>query len=287
MRRKILVLGVTGMLGNALFRYLSDDPDFEVFGTLRNEQEKSFFSEQSQLHLFSNIDILDQDALIGLFEKIKPNIVINCIGLIKQMAAAINPLAILPLNAMFPHRLANLCGLSNARLIHLSTDCVFSGEKGMYTESDKADADDLYGMSKFLGEIKDRSHVTTLRTSFIGHELQGNYELIDWFLSQKGRVKGFSKAIYSGIPTVELAKIIAKLVIPNENLFGLYHISSDPVDKFSLLKLVAEIYGKDIEIVEDNSVRIDRSLDSTAFKKQTGYVAPSWVDLIQKMKNFN
>jgi dTDP-4-dehydrorhamnose reductase len=286
MSGKVLVLGATGMLGNAVFRYLSDAPELEVWGTLQNPAGKRFFAESLQQNLLANVNVLDFDALVGAFEKIRPDVVINCIGLIKQLADANDPLAALPINAMLPHRLAKLCALSGARLIHISTDCVFSGRKGMYTESDPSDAEDLYGKSKYIGELHDVPHAVTLRTSMIGRELSGHVGLVDWFLSQEGRVKGYRKAVFSGLPTIELSRIMRDFVIPNPQLAGLYHVSAAPIDKYALLKQIAEIYGKTIEIVPDDAVCIDRSLDSTRFRQATGYVPPAWPELISTMKNF-
>jgi dTDP-4-dehydrorhamnose reductase len=286
MSGKVLVLGATGMLGNAVFRYLSDAPELEVWGTLQNPAGKRFFAESLQQNLLANVNVLDFDTLVGAFEKIRPDVVINCIGLIKQLADANDPLAALPINAMLPHRLAKLCALSGARLIHISTDCVFSGRKGMYTESDPSDAEDLYGKSKYIGELHDVPHAVTLRTSMIGRELSGHVGLVDWFLSQEGRVKGYRKAVFSGLPTIELSRIMRDFVIPNPQLAGLYHVSAAPIDKYALLKQIAEIYGKTIEIVPDDAVCIDRSLDSTRFRQATGYVPPAWPELISTMKNF-
>jgi len=193
---KVLVLGVTGMLGSTLFRYLSAETNYQVWGTLRSPAGCKHFSSDTYSRLISHIDVLDSDNLVSVMEQVRPDVVINCVGLIKQLADAKDPLTALPLNAMFPHRLANLCALSGARLVHISTDCVFSGHKGMYAEQDVSDAKDLYGKSKFIGELHDASHAVTLRTSIIGHELQSNESLIDWFLSQKESTKGYEKRFF-------------------------------------------------------------------------------------------
>jgi dTDP-4-dehydrorhamnose reductase len=187
---------------------------------------------------------------------------------------------------MLPHRLEKICALAGARLIHVSTDCVFSGRKGGYLETDLSDAEDLYGKSKFIGELHDLTHAITLRTSIIGHELNSNNALVDWFLSQEGEVKGYTKAIFTGLPTVELARVMKDFVLPHPELHGLYHVSAKPIDKFSLLTLVAEIYGKQIGIRQDEKVRIDRSLNSTRFTQATGYVAPAWPDLVKMMHQY-
>ncbi|PWE47452.1 dTDP-4-dehydrorhamnose reductase family protein [Pseudomonas prosekii] len=281
---KVLVLGVTGMLGSAVFRLFHGDPHHEVWGTLRHSGGARHFSEDAHGSLISNVDVLDQDTLVSVLARIHPDVVINCVGLIKQLADAKDPLSALPINAMLPHRIQKLCALSGARLIHISTDCVFSGRKGLYTEDDISDAEDLYGKSKYIGELHSGANAVTLRTSIIGHELGSQYSLVDWFLSQSGSVKGYRKAIFSGLPTVELARVIRDYVIPNSNLQGLYHVSVDPIDKLSLLKLVAEVYQKEIDIVADDNVSIDRSLDSSKFQSATGYVPPSWSELVKSMR---
>jgi dTDP-4-dehydrorhamnose reductase len=286
MSRKVLVLGATGMLGNAVFRYMADAPELQVWGTVQNAAGKRFFADALQPYLLANVNVLDFDTLVGAFEQTRPDVVINCIGLIKQLADANDPLAALPINAMLPHRLAKLCALSGARLIHISTDCVFSGRQGMYLESDPSDAEDLYGKSKYIGELDDLPHAITLRTSIIGHELSGHVGLVDWFLSQEGSVQGYRKAIFSGLPSVELARIMRDFVIPNRELAGLYHVSAAPIDKYALLKQVCEVYGKTLEIVPDDAIRIDRSLDSARFRQATGYTPPTWPELIIMMKNF-
>lgn len=282
---RILILGVTGMLGSAVLRTLSQDSGFEVWGTLRSAGALRHFSEQDRARLLCGVDVLDQDALIGILERIRPDVVINCVGLIKQLADAKDPLSALPINAMLPHRLAKLCGLAGARLIHVSTDCVFSGRKGSYVETDLSDAEDLYGKSKFIGELHEVEHAITLRTSIIGHELGSNYALVDWFLSQVGPVKGYAKAIFSGLPTVELARVMRDYVIPTPGLHGLYHVSVEPIDKLSLLKLVAEVYEHKIQIIPDEQVSIDRSLDSSRFRQATGYLPPAWPELVKMMRD--
>jgi len=231
----------------------------------------------------TGVEVLDQDALVAVLARVQPDVVINCIGLIKQLADAKDPLTALPINAMLPHRLARLCKLGGARLIHVSTDCVFSGRRGMYRESDLSDAEDLYGKSKYIGELHDLPHAITLRTSIIGHELGSNHALVDWFLSQQECVKGFTKAIFSGLPTVELARVMKDFVVPHRELNGLYHVAAEPIDKFSLLGLVAAQYGRQIAIYPDDALVIDRSLDGSRFGKATGYLAPAWPELIRRM----
>jgi dTDP-4-dehydrorhamnose reductase len=204
---------------------------------------------------------------------------------VKQLDEANDPLSAIPINSILPHRLARLCSLVGARLVHLSTDCVFSGAKGMYSESDVPDAYDVYGRTKLLGEVS-YAHTITLRTSIIGHELKGSSSLIGWFLAQQGSVKGFSRAVFSGLPTVEIARIVNEHVLPDAGLHGLYHLSADPIDKYQLLQLVANVYGKETDIVEDQSLVIDRSLDSSRFRDATGFKPDSWPVLVRRMYDF-
>jgi len=282
---KILVLGVSGMLGNVMFRVLSENAEIEVFGTARSSSVQRYFAPEMSKKIIAGVDVENQDALAHVFAKVKPQVVINCIGLIKQLAVADDPLQALPINAMLPHRLARLCELGGARLIHVSTDCVFSGTKGDYRESDPADATDLYGRSKHLGEVI-YPHAITLRTSIIGHELSSSHALLGWFLAQEGQVKGYTKAIFSGLPTVELARVVREVVLPRPELSGLYHVASAPIAKYDLLKLIADVYGKKIEIIPDDALVIDRSLNAERFKDATGYVAPPWPELVKRMFEF-
>lgn len=281
----ILVLGVTGMLGNAMFRVFAQDSAHTVYGTARQESALAHFPELAG-NILTGVDVTDDASLAVAFEKVKPDMVINCVGVVKQLASAEEPLEAIPINSLLPHRLAKLCKDYDARLVHVSTDCVFSGEQGNYRESDFADADDLYGRSKFLGEV-DYPHAITLRTSIIGRELTGARSLVGWFLSQKGPIKGFTKAIFSGLPTVELARIVKDVVLPRPELHGLYHVAAAPIDKFELLNLVAKTYQHDITINPDASLVIDRSLNADRFHAATGYTPPTWPELISRMHTFN
>lgn len=279
---RVLVLGASGMLGNAMIRVLSEKSDWQVHGTVRTESSKRVFNADIAARMISGIDVEQQDSLIQVFAKIRPNVVINCVGLIKQMTGADDPLRAISINALLPHRLARLCELMGARLVHIGTDCVFSGGTGGYRESDLPDAKDLYGRSKLLGEVL-YPHAVTLRTSIIGHELQGAHSLVGWFLSQQGQCNGYTRAVFSGLPTVVLAQIVRDVVIPHAELSGLYHVAAKPITKFALLKMIADVYGKAIDIVPDDKLVINRSLDAKRFESATGYIAPEWPELIKLM----
>jgi dTDP-4-dehydrorhamnose reductase len=279
---KVLVFGASGMIGSAMFRVISAKIGWQVWGTLRSDEAKRFFSGDQQDKLVAGVDMEKHDALVRVFARVKPDVVVNCVGLTKHHKEAEDPQMALPLNALLPHRMADLCAVAGARLIHVSTDCVFAGTKGNYGEADVPDAGDVYGKSKHLGEV-DYPHAITLRTSTIGHELQSAYGLLEWFLSQQESCKGFNRAIFSGLPNTEFARVVRDVVIPRPDLHGLYHVGADPVGKFELLKLIARGYGKQIDIVRDDDFSIDRSLNSARFNKATGYKPEAWPELIQAM----
>ena len=279
------MLGATGMLGNAVLRLFAQSPDHTVFGSTRSGALHHRFPEELRPHLVDNVDVENFDALARLFGQVRPDAVINCVGLVKQLAEANDPLAAIPINALLPHRLAHLCRIAGARLVHISTDCVFDGSRGGYVEEDRPDACDLYGRSKLLGEV-DYENTVTLRTSIIGHELNSAHGLIEWFLAQEGSVRGYPRAVFSGLPTVELARVIRDFVLPRPDLRGLYHLSAEPISKHDLLAIVADIYGKSIDIVPDDQLAIDRSLKSDRFRSATGYRPPAWPDLVRAMRDF-
>jgi len=283
---RVLILGASGMLGHAMMRKLSENDALDVYGTVRSTASLSHFKECLAKRILTHVDVEQHDSLVNVLNSLQPDVIINCIGLVKQLSESGNPLLALPINSILPHRLKQLCALGSSRLIHISTDCVFSGQTGNYLESDLSDATDLYGKSKFIGEVE-APHAITLRTSIIGGELQSANGLIGWFLSQEGEVRGYNKAIFSGLPTVELAEVVSNFVIPKPELSGLYHVSANPISKFELLKLVAKVYQKDIVINRDDEVTIDRSLNSSRFRKLTGYSPEDWLSLITKMYEFD
>ena len=273
------------MLGNAVLRLFAQSPGYHVFGSVRSSAARRLLPNDLHSSVIAGVDVENIDNLTHLFAVVHPDVVINCVGLVKQLAEADDPLAAIPINALLPHRLARLCEVAGARLVHMGTDCIFSGAKGMYTEADASDAKDLYGRSKYLGEV-DYPHAVTLRTSIIGHELDGARSLIGWFLAQEGSVKGYKRAIFSGLPTVEVARVIRDHVIPHPELHGVYHMSAEPINKFDLLTLVAQTHRKTIDISADDQLVIDRSLDSTRFRQATGFAPKPWPELIRSMRDF-
>jgi len=283
---KVLVLGATGMLGNAVFRLLADSEGIEVQATARSAAAQDRFEDRLRERVLTGVDVENPDSLAGAFAAARPDVVINCVGLVKQLAEADDPLLAIPINALLPHRLVRLCRVADARLVHISTDCVYAGTRGRYREDEAADAQDLYGRSKHMGEVVQCADAVTLRTSIIGHELGSAHGLVEWFLSQAGPVRGYRRAVFSGLPTVELASVIRDRILPNGVLHGLYHVAAAPIAKYDLLRLIAKEYGTTIEIEADDALVIDRSLDGSHFAKATGYAAPDWSELVRRMHAF-
>jgi len=278
----ILILGGSGMLGHKL--WLSYQERFETWATIRSsiisyDRFGIFNSERILL----DVDANQMDSVERALVFVNPDVVINCIGIIKQLPTAHDPIVSLSINSLFPHHLARLCQAAGARLIHIGTDCVFSGRKGGYTEKDVSDAEDMYGRSKYLGEVNG-ANCLTLRTSIIGRELETQSGLVEWFLSnQGGKVSGYTNAFYSGFTTLALADIIANVIEEHPELSGLYHVSSDPISKYDLLVLLRDIYGVNIEIEPYEEFRIDRTLNSGRFWTAVKSVPPSWPKMVREM----
>jgi len=280
---KVLVLGASAMVGSGVFRELSKVKEYEVYGTVRDMSVKSSLNGP-RAQLIGGCDLSDGDRVAELLDTLSPHVVINCVGITKHHSSSEDIVEMININALLPHRIVKLCEQIGARVIHISTDCVFSGERGFYSEEDTCDAKDFYGRSKALGEVLNRKSVT-LRTSLIGHEIRTRYGLLEWFLSQKTFCEGFTRAIFSGLPVIEFARIIRDIVIPHDNLSGIYHVAAQPISKYDLLSTIASIYGKEIEIRRNENLIINRSLCAEKFQRETGYIPPSWEELIISMHN--
>lgn len=270
------------MLGHKLVQRWRDK--FEVWTTIKGKTEDlekyGFFDKE---RVFGSVDVENYETVKNIIEKLEPEVVFNAVGIIKQLPTSKNVIKTLNINSIFPHRLAETIEKAGARLINISTDCVFNGQKGNYTEEDISNAEDVYGKSKNLGEVTE-GNCLTLRTSIIGRELKTAHSLVEWFLGNRGeKVKGYVNAVYSGFPTIVLADIIADLIENHHNLKGLYHVSAEPINKFDLLKLIREAYNVKIEIEPFEDFRIDRSLDSSKFRKATRFQPESWREMIRKM----
>jgi len=277
---KILILGANGLLGHKLWLELSKN--HSVVGTVRKAPENLRILSNKNRMLIENVDMWDRESIATLMTTQQPDIVINAVGIIKQRDDAHNEKESTYINAQLPHLLADLCLSENARFIHFSTDCVFNGSRGDYIEIDSSDAEDLYGKTKFAGETTEKN-TFTMRTSIIGHELTNHASLIDWFLGAPKEVKGFTKAIYTGFPTLEIARILEEFVFPHPELYGMYHVASRQINKYKLLNIVNEIYGKNANITKETNFFMERSLNSERFNHATGFVPKSWKKMVEEM----
>lgn len=284
---KVLVLGGGGMLGHKLCQLLPA-LGFEVATTVRRDpgEYRRFRTVFDDVTIIPGVDALDDASINRALREFDPQAIVNCVGIIKQLKEAHDPLVSVGINSYLPHRLAKICEQQERKLIHISTDCVFNGKKGNYREDNPSDAEDLYGKSKFLGETLDNEPAAlTLRTSIIGRELtEPGHGLLEWFLSQQGKkVRGFSRAIYTGFTTHELANVIAMVIRKHPRLSGLCQVASEPINKYDLLCLIREVYGVSIEIDRDEAFAIDRSMVMDRFPRETGYVPPDWASMIRAM----
>ena len=276
---KIYIVGISGMLGNKLFHEFMCSKKFKVRGSTRNLP--NLFENFSQ-NIDLNCDVNNLELLNRNIKKFKPNIIINCIGIIKQKIQRINnEKNTFFINSVFPHELHKISKTVKARLIHFSTDCVFDGKAGNYSEKHEPNALDLYGLSKTIGEINSKN-VLTLRTSIIGRELNNKNGLFEWFMSQEKKCQGFSNCYFSGFPTNEIYKILLQ-IINKKSLSGIYHLSSHKISKYDLLKLISKVYKKKIKIYKNTKIKIDRSLNSARLKSLLNYKSPSWEKLIVEM----
>ena len=278
--KKVLVLGAGGMLGHQLLRQLANN--YRVAGTTRK------FNQQlaaAGANLYSSVDVQDIATVEECIDRFRPDVVLNAVGNINQLQGPSNAEQSIHINSLFPHQLARICNEHSARLILFSTDGIFSANIGRpYTEQDNADARDLYGLSKYMGEVQ-QSGVLTLRTSIIGHELKDKCSLLEWLLSQAGgAVSGYVNALFSGFTTLEMSHIVSMIIDVYPDMYGIYHVSSEPISKYDLITIINEVYDLGIEISRDTEFSCDRRLDSSLFRKQTGYQPPSWAEMIKQLQ---
>jgi len=281
----VLVLGSNGMIGNAIFSILRNDTNVRVFGSLRDLKIKHNFFVDIDKSCFIAVDPFNLEALVKNIKYIQPELIINCIGITKHVFKKYSKEAIKYINSEFPYQLKILAETYKCRILHISTDCVFSGDTGDYKENDIPDAIDLYGMTKKKGEILNSSNVLTLRTSTIGHENNTNYGLLEWFLSQT-KCSGYPKAIFSGLTNVEFAKIIRDFIIWNKKLSGLYHVGGLKINKYDLLVKIKEEYKNKVILKKKYDMIINRSLNSDKFRLKTNYIPKEWNVLISEMNKF-
>jgi dTDP-4-dehydrorhamnose reductase len=279
---RVLILGGSGMLGHKLWQHLA--PRHETFVTFRTIP--SGFPALAPLdaaRVRTGVTADDFATVSQAIGDVRPDVVVNCIGIIKQDAAAKDPIASVKVNALFPHLVAARCRDVGSRLVHLSTDCVFSGNKGNYSERDNPDPVDLYGRSKLLGEVDGSGHLT-IRTSIIGRELNSAHGLLEWFLSRAGtRIRGYRRAIFSGFTTNALAQVIERVIVEHGALSGVWHVAAQPISKYDLLSLANEIFDTNVAIEPDDAFTCDRSLDGSRFVTATGLVASDWRSMLEEL----
>jgi dTDP-4-dehydrorhamnose reductase len=278
---RMLILGGDGMLGHQMFRELGYRHEIRV--TLRQS-----LAQYSSLHLFNAddtydlVDVRNFDRVRHIVADYRPDAVVNATGIIKQRSTSSQNIPSIEINALFPHKLSSLCQETGTRLVHMSTDCVFSGRRGNYTESDTPDAEDIYGRSKLLGEVTEFPAIT-MRTSIIGRELSRKTGLLEWFLAQTAPIKGFRKAIFSGFTTLEMSRIVEHVLTSVPPRHGLYHVSSAPINKHDLLLLIRDKLGLHTKIIADDYFECDRSLNSDRFRHDFTYAPPTWDSMITEL----
>ncbi len=278
---RILVVGASGMLGHQAVRVLA--PDFDVWGACRHPQHLPDLGVPPE-RMLGGLDATNADSAYALIERVRPDLVLNAAGIVKQRASAKAAIPSISVNSLWPHVLADACAAHGARMVHVSTDCVFSGARGQYVESDVPDAFDLYGRSKLLGEVTDRDNVVTLRTSIIGWQFGEPTGLVAWFAAHRNEpLKGYAKAVFSGLTTRALIEVIRDMVLPDATISGLWHVSVDPIDKYTLLADLAGYLGWDVDLSPVGEPVIDRSLDSTRFQERTGWTPPGWAEMLQEL----
>ena len=276
---RILVVGASGMLGHEAARVLA--PDFEVWGACRAPEQVPDLGIPVD-RLLGGLDATKTGSAYALIELVRPDLVLNAVGIVKQRADAKAAIPSIEVNSLWPHVLADACERYGTRMVHVSTDCVFSGSRGGYTESNVPDAFDLYGRSKLLGEVTDRENVVTLRTSIIGWQLGDPTGLVGWFAAHRDeKLKGFTKAVFSGLTTRAFTEVVRDFVMPDPTLAGLYHLSAEPIDKYTLLTKLATALGWDMDITPSADLVINRSLDSARFRERTGWTPPSWNEMLK------
>ncbi len=279
--KKILILGANGMAGNSVFNELSKNKNLNVFGTVRKMKNSDYFLYPEKI--IQNLEIEKKDEFYKFLITFEPKLVINCIGITKHNEKK-NKQLFLNVNSTFTHNLKKISKKLNFKIIHISSDCVFSGKKGNYVEEDHPDSNEIYGVSKYLGEITSEPHLT-IRTSIVGHELETSFGLLEWFLSQKNKCKGFKNAYFSGVTTIFLSNVLEKIILERSNLSGLFHLGGEKISKFDLLKLFSKYYSKEIEIIPDGDLKIDRSLDSKKIYEALNLKPSTWDEMLSRLSS--
>lgn len=282
---RVFLVGANGMLGATLFRYLGGDDAIHLCGSMRGDPSRSTIASLPRgpnTKLLGGLSGPDSEQFAQAVADFSPDVIVNCVGWRRRPQNVAETAEMIAANSLWPHRLAALAAQKGARMVHFSTDGVFSGRRGHYREADTPDPVDAYGCSKWLGE-PDYRHCLTLRTSMIGHAFFESDQLVDWLVRQKGAIHGYRNAIFSGLPTIEIANIVKTIVLPRVELSGVWHLASAPISKFDLIEMIAERYELHVEVAAVDEPVIDRSLDPTRFRETTGYIAPPWPELVDRM----
>jgi dTDP-4-dehydrorhamnose reductase len=272
---RALVLGASGMLGHVLRR--EGERRMDTFATVRS-------AARDDERVVGGVRAEDPESVVRAIEAAEPSVAINCIGVVKQSQVATDAVRLVAANSLFPHRLAVACRERGVRLIHVSTDCVFSGRRGGYAEDDLPDPTDLYGRSKLAGEVSGPG-VVTVRASMVGRELKTRNGLLEWLLSQPagGSVRGFARAVFSGPTAPELARAIVRVAVDVTELEGTFHVAAEPISKYDLLLKLRDAFGLELEIDRRSEPVIDRSLDSARFRAATGWEPPDWDRMVAEL----
>jgi len=279
-KNKVLIIGIGGMAGSTIFNQLVKNK-FDVFGTIHNKDKLQFFKNYSDR--INNIDLLNDESLKLFLDKIQPNYIINTTGIIKQSSSINNIELTIHLNSLLPHRLSRL---TSAKLFHLSTDCVFDGKKGNYSEHDTDFSSDLYGTSKRVGE-PENSNTMICRSSIIGSELNGNFGLFSWLINQKkgSKIDGYDRALFNGITSIEYANILMYIIENNLFTNGIFHIGGDIINKYELLCKINQLLELNLLIEKNSNIEINRTLNTALFNNKFKYKVPNWDSMLFDLKN--
>lgn len=268
------------MLGHMIVRILSAQHDVYGTSSARNDDAPSFSKVLPKENWVDQLDVANWLAVEAIISKIQPDVIINCIGVVKQKLNSRNISDAIYLNSLIPHKLAQFCESAAIRFIHISTDCVFEGTPGIKLLSDTPNATDVYGTTKRLGEVNS-DKALTLRTGFVGRQLSGSEGLFEWVRAQKGKkITGFRNAIYSGLTTMALARVIQQVIEFNELLSGLYQVASEPISKFDLITHLNVLWDLGLTVTPDTTFVCDRSLDGSCFSDVTNITIPSWEEML-------
>jgi dTDP-4-dehydrorhamnose reductase len=280
---RILILGVSGLIGHKIFQVLSED--FEVFGTLhKSKKDYGNLELFSSLNIIENINVAEFEILKGVLYAINPDVILNCVGITKRKIETYDLVDVLTINSLFPHQLANWAKINKKRVIHFSTDCVFNGRVGNYTETSLTTAEDVYGRTKALGEINYK-HTLTIRSSFIGQELFDKTELLEWFLNQNGKqINGYTNTLYSGVSTIFMARIVKYLILKYPYVSGLYNLSPNkPISKYDLLCLAKKFFNINVEIIPTDKPIHLPTLDGSKLKSEINLTVPDWEEMMSEL----